>query len=177
MLTVCSRNVIRLAFVLINSLVRLLMRATLKLVQYLLVSLHTHYYLTVDVLYVHIFPTIPIVSSHQRSFVSHVACDVIGSCCSRSLLQCVCGQLVVLLRGCLLNRINRAVILVNRCSLWDLGLLLAHSLFATVKAHPFFFVFTTEILVMMTFALLISGVRCHRLVLAWLWMVFDRTNI
>jgi len=79
------------------------------------------------------------------------------------LLQGVSGHLLVLR---LLNRVNRAVILVDWSGLRDLGLLLAHSLFAIVKANPFFLVFVAEILVVVSFILLVSGNSRHRLILA-----------
>jgi len=79
--------------------------AALQLKQNLFVSLHSHHDLAMDVLDVHVLPTIASMGPHQRGLVSRMTRrDVVhGSRCGSVLQRC--GQIVCIItsRSCLLD--------------------------------------------------------------------------
>jgi hypothetical protein len=82
------------------SLVTSCLLATLQLKQNLLVALHSHHDLAVDVLDVHVLSAIASMGPHQRCLVSGMACCNVVDCS-----RCCCilqrgSQIVWIVTGC-----------------------------------------------------------------------------
>ena len=110
--------------------------ASFKLEQELFVSLHSHNYLTVDVFDVHIFPTVPSMSSHERCFVSSIWIYVVNSCSSCSVLQ-RCSNSIIVILSSLLDGVDWTIILIQRSSLGVVLWLLHIHLLSVLKAWKF----------------------------------------
>lgn len=105
--------------------------------QKLFVPLDSHDDLAVNILNVHVFSPVACMSAHQRCFISCIRIYIVHCCCCCCVLQWRRDCVVVVLR-CLLDRVDRASILVHWCRLRKvLGLLHSEHLLSIIKALYF----------------------------------------
>lgn len=106
--------------------------------QKLFIPLDSHNNLAMNIFDVHVFSSIASMSAHQRRFVSCIWINIIRCCGSCCVLQGGRDCIVVVLR-CLLDWVDRAVILVHWCRLRKiLWLLHRKHLLSIIKALDLF---------------------------------------